>query len=479
MSEQSIGELWLLTLAELAAPEAGPALLVRAWHRFPEAFGLEGFPDRHPDARHLAELKGIRPEWLRREQDGYSLTAEGRAAAAAMKDGRPLPRPMHLTAEEMLAELTRHARPVHRWQEYADLVSDGGISSADRFGFTVELGDGQRSVEFPSRMTGGKAITEAPELYRFLAPRLEDRDRGTLAKGVVENLVGGCHWSDLEGGWRILGQRHGGPEEYEEDWLPAVVEERGFGALADELRAAIEQTRDERQRAAGQEHEPKAGGGELPAEDQDPDSRYVFQQTHRTEYTVRYTTAGGEVEECREVPARVEIKLWHRVLRDAPQPVPWEASVELDQSAEERRRRHARRVGLDDDQAELLDPLRADRAFRRDLPLDPEAQRDYRRWLALEEERTEAIAASNDEETRRLEEEAEEVKRGLIDSYIKRQRRGKPGDERLRATARKYLSRGLALLRERGLHQLADHLSGYIGYTSEGIFYHGPLSWRC
>lgn len=75
---------------------AAEFLVVRAWERDRESFGLNGFEDRHPDSnRVLTCLMGKRGlvarGWLRKTgSKQYAVTREGRMIAQSLTDGKPV-----------------------------------------------------------------------------------------------------------------------------------------------------------------------------------------------------------------------------------------------------------------------------------------------------------------------------------------------------------------------------------------------------
>jgi hypothetical protein len=81
----------LLALASLGdGPVAIPALVVRAWEREPERFGLAGYADRYPNSNAVqAKLCGrdgiVERGWCTRTGTGeLTLTAKGRRHAASL-----------------------------------------------------------------------------------------------------------------------------------------------------------------------------------------------------------------------------------------------------------------------------------------------------------------------------------------------------------------------------------------------------------
>lgn len=121
------------------------------------------------------------------------------------------------------------------WQDYvrksyANLIAEnGGVVDADAGGFAVHCGDGIRKVE----LSGG--LTD--EDYDYYAPLLAVVGKATLAIGVLKNTLRSASWIDFEIGWRHLSDKH--PNRPEEDWLPGLVEQQGFDAIAAEMAQAI------------------------------------------------------------------------------------------------------------------------------------------------------------------------------------------------------------------------------------------------
>lgn len=242
---RTIEEYLMLKLLELEEPQRPSDLLLAAWHSHPHVFGIAGYPTQHPDARHLQALATIRQEWLVQEEDRYALTKEGQVTALAIRDGIPLPKPIESRTEEEFYKLfDEHAtivKPKTLWEEYADQLRDGFIASANRFGFTIELADGDRTITF-----GDEGLTE--KVYNYFAPLCKDDwDRAALAKGVVENFLPKemyewDYWDDLQAAWRTVAERHtNNPGGTDEDWIPNMVGRIGFESLADQVKkAAIE-----------------------------------------------------------------------------------------------------------------------------------------------------------------------------------------------------------------------------------------------
>jgi hypothetical protein len=115
-------------------------------------------------------------------------------------------------------------------KSYAPLIEEcGGIVDADATGFAVHCGDGVRKVE----LSGGLQSAD----YEYYAPLLDDVGKATLATGVLKNLLRAASWIDFEIGWREISDTY--RNRPEKDWLPGLVEERGFDAIGAEMEQAI------------------------------------------------------------------------------------------------------------------------------------------------------------------------------------------------------------------------------------------------
>jgi hypothetical protein len=92
----TVSEMILLAAAELEekgqSPFSAEALVVAAWQKFPDTFGLKGFAEQYPDSNKvLASIMGqkglARRAWLAKMgQKRYALTREGRQAARHLRD---------------------------------------------------------------------------------------------------------------------------------------------------------------------------------------------------------------------------------------------------------------------------------------------------------------------------------------------------------------------------------------------------------
>ncbi len=109
------------------------------------------------------------------------------------------------------------------------IVQNAGIVDADATGFAVHCGDGVRRVE----LSGGLQSAD----YDYYASILDDVGKATLAMGVLKNALRAASWIDYEIGWRHLSDTH--HNRPEEDWLPGLVVEHGFDAIAAEMEQAI------------------------------------------------------------------------------------------------------------------------------------------------------------------------------------------------------------------------------------------------
>jgi len=115
-------------------------------------------------------------------------------------------------------------------KSYATLIAENnGIVDADATGFTVNCGDGARKVV----LVGGLGKAD----YDYYAPLLDDVGKATLAMGVLKNMLRSAWWMHFEIGWRYLSGEH--RNRPEEEWLPSLVEQQGFDAIASEMEQAI------------------------------------------------------------------------------------------------------------------------------------------------------------------------------------------------------------------------------------------------
>lgn len=94
MSQMSTEQKLLLAADELQANAkyfSAEELVVKAWSRFPESFGLQGFESKFPDSNkilcRIMGKKGLRAAgWLQKvRQKTYRLTEAGKIAAADLK----------------------------------------------------------------------------------------------------------------------------------------------------------------------------------------------------------------------------------------------------------------------------------------------------------------------------------------------------------------------------------------------------------
>jgi hypothetical protein len=79
------------------SPFSAESLIVAAWRKFPNAFGLKGYEDQHPDSNKvLSSIMGerglTRRGWLTKVgQKLYTLSAEGRRVVQRLKQGEEAP----------------------------------------------------------------------------------------------------------------------------------------------------------------------------------------------------------------------------------------------------------------------------------------------------------------------------------------------------------------------------------------------------
>jgi len=114
--------------------------------------------------------------------------------------------------------------PEHPWKEYADLIRDHGIVGASSTGFTVQLPDGGREIEFDGGLSG--------EHFSYFAPLLDAWDKTILAQGVLRNKVGRQSFFDWEMIWELLRVKYGALED---EWLTQRVAVDGFDSIAHEM----------------------------------------------------------------------------------------------------------------------------------------------------------------------------------------------------------------------------------------------------
>jgi hypothetical protein len=118
----------------------------------------------------------------------------------------------------------------HPWKRYADLVCEcGGLADATPTGFSVQLADGNRDIEFVGGLTN--------EHYCYFAPLLNDLDKTDLARAVLRNERR-YSFLDWETASWLLELRHGKDID---DWLPKRVSAEGFAAIASEIDELLKQ----------------------------------------------------------------------------------------------------------------------------------------------------------------------------------------------------------------------------------------------
>lgn len=106
--------------------------------------------------------------------------------------------------------------------------SGGRILSATSHGFTIPLVDGTFTAEFEMGMT--------EEHWDRFSPIIEDTSKSLLAEGILANLVRPATAREWDEAWEPLRMKHG-PDK--EEWLPQLVEEMEFDAIAHDMKEAI------------------------------------------------------------------------------------------------------------------------------------------------------------------------------------------------------------------------------------------------
>lgn len=447
--EQAIREQFLFTLLELGGTGDPIQVLVECWKKLPHLFGLAGFRTEHPDARLLDTVGGVRSAWLEDNGEEWTLTEEGRRVIADLKAGVPLPLPLKPTTEEMYQDLLKKipVRRRHPWEEYAELLQEGGISSATRYGFTVELGDGSRDVHFREGLT--------PKHYEYFEPFLDDDlAKGTLIKGVLAAMLPTLSWLDFDEAWRRIGQRHASdPEEIEEEWLPGLVDRLGFERVAEQVAEAAREYRETptpKPKSQPTQEDPVARL--LPPVRQ---ARFVFRDAGPLGWLIRFTCADGSVEQG-VIPDSKPIQYCRTILERAPQQVKWEELWSDPEAVEGVR--------------ELLE---VESQFSKQSPFDDEkAYLEAKEQLPRMRDTMEHLAQTG--EMARAETMRELL--ALLEQDIKNHEflKRKPGNaarEKIGKFVRRYLDRANETLDRKGLPGLAKHLANAIRREYTGAAY--------
>lgn len=133
---------------------------------------------------------------------------------------------------EQLADLVPVTLP-HRFEIYRHIIREScGIEAANRAQITVVKTTGTERIDLPE-----EGMTE--ELYDYLSPRCDESERGLLAKAVVENLIR-PDWQTWDEFQAFFSKARG---EFLEEFLPEVVERRGFQEISSLVRDAISRFR--------------------------------------------------------------------------------------------------------------------------------------------------------------------------------------------------------------------------------------------
>jgi hypothetical protein len=114
LAECTVPEKILLAAAQLEdtgqSPFSAEALIVAAWQKYPQSFGLKGFADQFPDSNKVLTSimgeKGLaRKGWLAKMgQKLYSLTRDGRQVVRRLQTGEgPMPVPLNRSTSGSLS----------------------------------------------------------------------------------------------------------------------------------------------------------------------------------------------------------------------------------------------------------------------------------------------------------------------------------------------------------------------------------------
>jgi hypothetical protein len=123
-------------------------------------------------------------------------------------------------------------------KEYADLMENGGDVDAEFDTIKVEFDDGERRIHFPGGLT--------EKHYAYFGPMMSDEQKAPLALGVLQNMLRDGSEENPIPPLEWLAVRNSMHEKYgfpESDWLPALVEDQGFEAVAHEFRQALDKQR--------------------------------------------------------------------------------------------------------------------------------------------------------------------------------------------------------------------------------------------
>jgi hypothetical protein len=140
-------------------------------------------------------------------------------------------------AAHLLASLMKAAprpEPRHKWQDMADLICAGdGITGATASGFTVALPDGRREFHVEGGWSEGHYTFLKPFLSALPEPQL---NMAMIAQVILANHLRRRGCQEPETAFWLLCTKHGFDEE---EWLPQLVETKGFPATATEMEEAL------------------------------------------------------------------------------------------------------------------------------------------------------------------------------------------------------------------------------------------------
>lgn len=135
-----------------------------------------------------------------------------------------------MTVTQMLKQLT-DARPGNLRDyrnEKIDILQDGEIEDADAWGFTVHGINGRTEVAFPGGLTSKE--------YGDFSPLLDNGGKAVLAWGVLKNMHRSLPWPEWNTASTLMCQAYGNNES---QWLPNIIEDQGFDAIAVEMKTRL------------------------------------------------------------------------------------------------------------------------------------------------------------------------------------------------------------------------------------------------
>jgi hypothetical protein len=123
----------------------------------------------------------------------------------------------------LLQALVKSAKPQPRQKrdDEAELIQEHGIREITPSGFTVPLEIGLQEIELDHGWT--------EEHYARFAPLLDPWERSRAAKFVLVKQLRRAGCQEVDTAWWLLCEKLGHDEE---DWLPSLVENNGFAAVA-------------------------------------------------------------------------------------------------------------------------------------------------------------------------------------------------------------------------------------------------------